>query len=139
MTDLFRSMDITATALTAERTRLAVISQNIANASSLAGAPGEYPYRRQTIQFESVLREARDGVPVGGVRILGIRSDDRPFAKLYQPGHPAANEQGYVEATNVELPLEMVDLMDAARSYEANLSAIRVLRQMLEQTLSITR
>jgi flagellar basal-body rod protein FlgC len=133
--------DITASALSAERARLAVIAQNIANAQ-VTRMPDGQPYRRQRVLFESVLKKAKgqegDGLPVGGVRAR-VAPDDSPFQRVKQPGHPDADEDGWVNMPNVNVIDEMVDLLDASRTYEANLSALRTYRQMLQQTLEMTR
>jgi len=142
MSNPFQSLEISASALSAERSRVAVIMQNIANASTLPSAPGQAPYRRQTVVFETILNESqrrRGDAQSGGVRVKKIEADTSPFPRLHRPGHPAASPQGWVESSNVELPMEMVDLMDASRSYEANLTALRMMREMLEQALQITR
>lgn len=135
--------DITASALSAERTRVGVIARNLANAD-VTGTAENPPYRRQRVLFESVLDEAiarrggGDALPAGAVR---ARVADAPgdYRRLLQPTHPDADAQGYVLYSNVNVVEEMVDLVDAARSYEANLSALRTWRRMLERTLEITR
>src|SRR5262245_841975 len=133
--------DITASALAAERSRLSVIAQNIANAQ-VTRMPDGQPYRRQRVLFESVFKAAKgqkgDGLPVGGVRAR-VAPDDSPFQRVKQPGHPDADAEGWVNMPNVNVIDEMVDLLDASRTYEANLSALRTYRQMLQQTLEMTR
>jgi len=133
--------DVTASALAAERARLNVIARNIANAE-VSGSATAPPYRRQRVLFESVLaREVgrgRGGLPPGAIR---ARVDDVPgeFRRLSMPGHPDADAQGFVLFPNVNVVDEMVDLIDASRTYEANLSALRTWRQMLRQTLEMAR
>jgi flagellar basal-body rod protein FlgC len=133
--------DITASALSAERSRLAVIAQNIANAQ-VTHMPDGQPYRRQRVLFESVLKSAKgekgDGLPAGAVRAR-VAPDDSPFQRVKNPGHPDADKDGWVNMPNVNVIDEMVDLLDASRTYEANLSALRTYRQMLQQTLEMTR
>jgi flagellar basal-body rod protein FlgC len=135
------TFDITASALTAERARLSVIAQNLANAQVTHMADGQ-PYRRQKVLFESVLKSAKgtkgDGLPVGGVRAR-IATDNSPFQRVKQPGHPDADKDGWVTLPNVNVIDEMVDMLDASRTYEANLSALRTYRQMLQQTLEMAR
>jgi flagellar basal-body rod protein FlgC len=135
--------DITASALSAERARVGVIARNLANAD-VTGTAANPPYRRQRVLFESVLEEAiarrggGDGLPAGAAR---VRVADAPgdYRRLLQPSHPDADAQGYVLYSNVNVVEEMVDLVDAARSYEANLSALRTWRRMLERTIEMTR
>jgi flagellar basal-body rod protein FlgC len=131
--------DITASALTAERARLSVIAQNIAN-SQVTKMPDGQPYRRQKVVFESVLKSAKGavGLPKGAVRAR-VATDNSPFQRVKQPGHPDADKDGWVTLPNVNVIDEMVDLLDASRTYEANLSALRTYRQMLQQTLEMSR
>jgi flagellar basal-body rod protein FlgC len=133
--------DVTASALTAERMRLSVIAQNIANAQ-VTKMPDGGPYRRQTVVFESVLKQATgrggDGLPAGAVRAR-VEDDPKPFQRVYNPGHPDHDKDGWVTLPNVNVTEEMVDLVDAARTYEANLSALRTYRQMLQQTIEMAR
>jgi flagellar basal-body rod protein FlgC len=131
--------DITASALTAERARLSVIAQNIAN-SQVTKMPDGQPYRRQKVLFESVLNSAKGavGLPKGAVRAR-VATDNSPFQRVKQPGHPDADKDGWVTLPNVNVIDEMVDLLDASRTYEANLSALRTYRQMLQQTLEMAR
>src|SRR5262249_28055313 len=133
--------DISASALAAERVRVAVIAQNIQNAE-VTRMPDGQPYRRQRVLFESVLKSAKgekgDGLPAGAVRAR-VAPDNSPFQRVKQPGHPDADKDGWVTLPNVNVIDEMVDLLDASRTYEANLSALRTYRQMLQQTLEMTR
>jgi len=134
--------DISASALTAERTRLAVISQNIANAQVTKGADGE-PYRRHRVTFRSVLDEEvrrgkSGGLPAGGVR-ADVETVPGDFQNVKIPGHPDADKDGFVRMPNVNLVDELVDMVDASRTYEANLSALRTWKQMLARTLEMTR
>ena len=138
----FRLMEISASGLGAEHSRLSVIFQNIANASVTPSSPGEAPYRRQHVMFQTVLEDSlarKSGVPVGGVRVSGVRSDSAAFRRVRMPGHPAADADGWVRMPNVDIATEMVDMLDATRTYEANLSAFRVYREMTRQTMAITR
>jgi flagellar basal-body rod protein FlgC len=133
--------DVTASALSAERMRINVIAQNIANAD-VSGSAASPPYRRQRVLFESVLEDAlarsRDGLPAGAIR---ARVDSAPgdFRRVRIEGHPDADSDGMVLFPNVNVIDEMVDLIDASRTYEANLSALRTWRQMLRQTLEMAR
>ncbi len=136
--------DISASALAAERTRLAVISQNIANAGVTKGADGE-PYRRHKVVFRSVLEDEvkrRGGqggaLPAGAVRVE-IAKVPGEFESIKDEGHPQADAHGMVRMPNVNVIDEMVDMVDASRTYEANLSALRTWKQMLARTLEMTR
>lgn len=136
--------DIAASALAAERTRLAVISQNIANAEVTGGKGGD-PYRRQRVLFKSVLedevargRNGFGGLPAGAVRVE-VAPAPGDFRMVRDPGHRDADEEGWVKKPNVNVIEEMVDMLEASRSYEANLSALRTWRQMLTRTLEMTR
>ena len=131
---MFRSLDIAASGLSAERLRMEVVANNIANANSTRTAQGG-PYRRQEVLFAPVVK----GADSGGVQINGIANDESELPQVYRPGHPDADAQGMVTMPNVALPNEMVDLITASRAYEANLRAIRTFREMAEQTLSTLR
>lgn len=131
---MFRSLDIAATGLSAERLRMEVVANNIANANSTRTASGG-PYRRQEVLFAPIAA----GNDSGGVRINGIADDESELPQVYRPGHPDANGQGMVTMPNVTLPNEMVDLITASRAYEANLRAMRTFRDMAEQTLGTLR
>jgi flagellar basal-body rod protein FlgC len=134
--------DISASALSAERTRLAVISQNIANAQVTKGTDGE-PYRRQRVNFRSVLDEEVRRGRSGGLPAGGVRADVEAVAGDFQhvkiPGHPDADKNDMVRMPNVNIIDELVDMVDASRTYEANLSALRTWKQMLARTLEMTR
>ncbi len=123
-----------ADALAAERTRLETISANIANANTTHGADGT-PYHRKIVSFESVIDAHH---PNGaGVRVSQVATDQTPGQRLYQPGHPDADKDGFVEMPNVNLSSEMVDLISASRSYEANLAVVQNARQLAMRALSI--
>ena len=111
-------------------------TENLANANSLATQPGEDPYRRKVVTFRNILdREA--GVEV--VRADKVRTDRSEFNKRYDPGHPAADENGYVQTPNVNTLIELMDMREAQRSYEANLNVIRSARSMARRTIQILR
>jgi flagellar basal-body rod protein FlgC len=124
--------DVTASALSAERKRLSVIAQNIANADA-TGSAEHPPYRRQRVLFESVLGDE--------MKRVRARVADAPgeFRRVNIPGHPDADAEGWVLYPNVNVVDEMVDMIDASRTYEANLSALRTWRNMLRQTLDVAR
>jgi flagellar basal-body rod protein FlgC len=149
---LFGSLDISASALSAERLRMDVTAENLANAQSTRTASGG-PYRRKEVvteatgggAFASALASARGGAGGsgsgldGGVRVSGIVEDQTPNRLVYDPGHPDANAQGYVSMPNVNPVTEMVDLISASRSYEANVTAMQTSKQMFTKTLDILR
>ena len=128
---------ITASALDAEKRRVDIVSQNIANANTTRGLNGK-AYERQIVSFESFL-DAAAGPNMEGVRISEIKSDKTPGELIYNPQHPHADNQGNVQMPNVNVPFEMVDMVTASRSYEANLAVVRNARQMASQALSIGR
>lgn len=131
----------TSSALQAEKLRLDIIGQNIANAHTTRGPDGK-PYARQMVQFEEKLIELgmqQDGsfATAKGVAVTGIVEDQTLGALVYNPGHPDADKNGHVRMTNVNLTNEMVDLITASRSYEANLQVVRTSKQMAQQALRI--
>lgn len=134
--DLFTSLKLSAAGMKAQGTRLRVISENIANADSLPTEPGRTPYRRKHITFKNALD--RDiGAQV--IKVDKIRPDQGEFQLRFMPSHPAANAQGYVQSPNVNTLVEMMDMREAQKSYEANLSAIRAARSMMQGTIEILR
>ena len=139
-----RSLEIAASGLSAQRTRLDVIAHNIANAETTRGVDGA-PYRRRVVRleeaaFESVL--GGDG-PVlskeepGGVRVADIEVDPSPGQLVYDPGHPDANDDGYVRMPNVSITEEMVDLMEARRLFEANATVFQAIKGMLKRATQL--
>ena len=128
---------ISASALHAEKMRVDIVSQNIANAHTTKGLDGK-PYQRRVVAFESVLNEQM-GQNLQGVRVSEIKRDQSPGEVLYNPEHPHADEEGNVQMPNVNIAYEMVDMVTASRSYEANLAVVRNARQMANQALSIGR
>lgn len=144
---IFSGLNISGTALTAERTRMDVISKNIANVNTTRTSGGK-PYRRQMPlfkevegkSFSSVLSEASSsGQKEGGVKITGIAEDRAPFKSKYDPGHPDANQEGYVLMPNIDIVTEMVDMISASRSYEANMTSINSAKSMAMKALEIGR
>jgi len=131
--------NISASGLVAERTRMEVIANNIANAHSTR-TPGGGPYRRQEVVFQALLGDRLRGGPMmGGVQVIGIVDDPSDSPRVHQPGHPDADDQGYVVMPNVFLPIEMVNLMTANRAYEANVKVLQAFRQQAEQLLLLIR
>lgn len=143
MSRALSSADISASGLSAERLRMEVVAENIANANTTR-TPDGGPYRRKEVVFATAFQNAyrttvADMSQQQGVDVVAIEDDQSPFPKVYQPGHPDADEQGFVEMPNVQMSSEMVDLITASRSYEANLKALRSYRQMVEGVLSLLR
>lgn len=136
--NLIPGIQATSSALSAEKIRLDMVAQNIANANTTQDINGEV-YKRKEVVFESDLRRAENGTVYKGVKVAEIRDDDSPGKKIYRPGHPHADERGMVQMPNVEVTKEMVDLITASRSYEANLTVVRTARQMAQQALRIGR
>ena len=139
---IFSVANISASGLTAERTRMEVVANNIANAFSTR-TPGGGPFRRQDVVFASVLDNIRGRLSgpgsLNGVRVVGIVNDESDFPMVFNPGHPDANANGYVAMPNVILPLEMVNLITANRGYEANLKVLQAFQQQADQALVILR
>ncbi len=132
-------IDASSSALQVERTRLDVIAGNLANAQNTGDANGNV-YRRKMVVFESKLNDAlgSTGSSAGAqVRVSRIIDDPSPLPKVYMPGHPKADAQGMVEMPNINPLDEMVDMMTASRSYQANLQAIQTGRSMFEESLKI--
>ena len=137
------SMSISASALTATRLRMDVITENIASSDTTRGADGE-PYRRKYVVFQerktdrnfaAFFNKARKAP--GGVRVLRIGKDQSEFKLDYNPSHPDADENGYVRLPNVEVVQEMTDMMAAVRAYEANITALNAFKDMAVKTLEI--
>ena len=129
--------DSAASALQAEKVRMEVISQNIANANTTSTDKGG-PYQRQVVRFETIMANQFDPYSAKAeVRVAGIETDNRPFKVMHQPGHPDADADGMVKYPNVNVHEEMADLIASSRAMEANLSIIRTARQMAMQTLAI--
>jgi len=134
---MFGSVRVSGSALRAGRTRMDVIAENIANVETTRTADGG-PWRRREVVLRS--RQVSDspaGVQCAGVRVAAVQSDDAPLVRVYNPGHPDADAEGYVQMPNVDLPTEMADMVLAARAYEANAAALRSGREMLQTALSI--
>jgi flagellar basal-body rod protein FlgC len=146
---IFQSINTSASGLTAQRLRMDVISSNIANAETTRAnlnANGEWePYRRKTVSlqaqnqsFQSFLKGAlHNNSNTSGVKVAQIREDQEPFKMVYNPNHPDSDQNGYVQMPNVDPLQEMVDLMSATRSYEANVTAMNASKDMLLKALEI--
>lgn len=136
MDELSKSQQISVAGMKAQAERLRVISQNLANAESLGDRPGEQPYRRKLISFDEVLDR---NLGANSVQVRKVFEDMTPFPKRHDPSHPAADADGYVMVPNVNPLIEMMDMREAQRSYEANMSAIQVAREMSKKTLELLR
>ncbi len=134
--DFLKSMAIAASGLKAQAGRMRVISENIANADSTAQVPGGDPYRRKIPTFQAEVDRALDSKVVALGRVRPDRSD---FRVKYEPNHPAADQNGYVKYPNVNSLVEMTDMREAQRSYEANLNVIGATRRMIQRTLELLR
>ncbi|MGM8364143.1 flagellar basal body rod protein FlgC [Virgibacillus sp. W0181] len=147
---IFNALNTSASALTAQRLRMDVTSSNIANAQTTRATvneAGEYePYRRKMVvlepkerSFHSFLHKATTNrtKEASGVKVANIIEDDEPFKVVFNPSHPDANEAGYVQLPNVDPLKEMVDLMSATRSYEANITSMNATKNMLLKALEI--
>ena len=134
--DFLRSMGIATSGLRAQAGRMRVISENIANAESTSQRPGGDPYRRKIATFSAEVDRSLEANVVGLGRIQPDRTD---FRTKYEPGHPAADARGYVKYPNVNPLIEMTDMRDAQRSYEANLNIISATRRMIQRTLDILK
>jgi flagellar basal-body rod protein FlgC len=146
---MFDAMEISASGLTAERMRMDVTAQNLANAQTTRGADGE-PYRRKEVvlaerqapgSFGAALSGAMtsSGSKPAGVEVAAISEDQTPLKQVYDPSHPDADANGYVQMPNVDTVAEMVDLISAQRAYEANVTAMQAAKQMFSKTLELLR
>ena len=137
--NIFSSLNVSGSGLSAEQTRMKVIAENIANARTTRTPQGG-PYRRQFVMFSSMLREAIDGSQMpGGVSVAGVLRSNSPPVKVFEPDHPDADKTGHVAMPDISMPNEMIDMIAAARSYEANLAAIKNFKSMVNKALSIMR
>ncbi len=134
--DLKSTLDIATSGLVAQGKRVRVIAENIANADTLPTSPDVEPYRRKTISFETAL-DRETGAEL--VKVKRIAPDRSPPIRKYEPGHPAADEAGYVRAPNVDRLVEVMDAREAQRSYEANLQVIDSARRMASRLVDILR
>ena len=134
--DLMQSLMISAAGMKVQGERLRVVAENLANADSVAEVPGGDPYRRKVITFRNALDK-----PLGleTVQVSKVGVDQSDFRMKYEPGNPAADAKGYVKLPNVNSLIEMTDMREAQRSYEANLRAIEVARNMLQRTIDLIR
>ncbi len=136
MLDLFKALSHAAAGMRAQGARIRIISENVANSNSTATAPGGLPYRRKLVTFANELDRELN---VELVRVGDVAFDQSDFGRRFDPGHPAADQEGYVLTPNVRVLVEMADMREAQRSYQANLQIIRSSRRMLQRTIDILR
>ncbi|MGM0492286.1 MAG: flagellar basal body rod protein FlgC [Armatimonadota bacterium] len=134
---VFGGLSVSGSALRAGRTRMDVIAENIANVETTRTADGGPWRRREVVLRATPVSDGPSGVRCNGVRVAAVEADGAPLQRIYNPGHPDADAEGYVEMPNVDLPTEMADMVLAARAYEANAAALRSGREMLQTALSI--
>jgi flagellar basal-body rod protein FlgC len=140
MSNLFGALGISASGMTAERLRMDVTSDNLANADSTKGPDG-LPYQRQEVVLQTGGQSFSDalGNAQAGVQVAGIVNDPTPGQQVYDPGNPDANAQGYVTMPNVNTVTEMTDLITESRSYEANTQAMTTAKELYLKTLDLLR
>lgn len=136
MDALTTALKIAGSGLHAESTRLRVVSENLANANSTGDTPGADPYARKTITFQTAVDQASNAAMVD---IEQIGADRSPFVQIYEPGHPAADQNGFVKTPNVNALVEMADMREANRSYQANLQVLRQARDLITMTIDLMR
>jgi len=136
--NLISGIDVTSGALSAQKTRLDIVAQNIANTQTTRGPDGQ-AYQRRVVSFETQLlrQQQAAGHSLQTVKVAQISTDKTPGQRVYDPQHPDAGPDGMVQMSNVNLAFEMVDLITASRAYEANLSVVKNARQMAMKTLEI--
>ncbi|WP_294332086.1 flagellar basal body rod protein FlgC [uncultured Sphingomonas sp.] len=134
--DLDASLGVSASGLRAQSLRMRTIAENLANQDSVADTPGGNPYRRKVVSFQAAVDRASGAT---GVKVKSIQGDQTDFVKVYQPGHPAADAQGYVLKPNVNGLIESADMKAAQRSYEANLNAIEAAKSLTMRTIDLLK
>lgn len=145
--DFMTALDIGSSGLSAQRTYMNVISMNLANAKTTKTADGQGPYQRKSVAmqttkldnaFTKAMQSAMDQ-DLAGVRVTGIVNDNRPTKQIYEPGHPDADQNGYVQYPDINVVEEMTNMISASRSYEANTSTINTVKAMYNKALEIGR
>ncbi len=134
--DFDKGAMISAAGLRVQALRMRVIAENIANQDSVASGPGDQPYQRKVVTFKNVLNRE---LGVHMVMMDKVTRDDSPFGRKFDPGHPAADDDGYLTVTNVQGLIEMMDMREAARTYSANLNAITASKNMMLQLVDLLR
>ena len=143
--NLIPAVEATGSALSAEKIRLEIIAQNIANSNTTQDADGKV-YQRKEVLFEEYIKSPELRIPgyvdenlYQGVRVVDVYNDQTPGRMIFNPSHPHANDDGMVEMPNVDVSREMIDLISASRAYEANLTVVKTSRRMAQQALAIGR
>src|SRR3954470_9051406 len=140
--NLFTALDVNATGLTAQRQRVEVASANLANSQTTRTEEGG-AYRRKDVVFQTSSFKDSLGMAIGndvqGVQVSDVVEDPRPFDRRYEPNHPDADKEGYVSYPNVNVMEEMANMVEASRSYEANIAAMGIVKTMINRTLDIGR
>ncbi len=134
--DLNKVMSVAGSGLRAQSTRMKVIAENIANASTTPSTPEELPYQRKVVTFKNEFDRAQG---IYKVKIAGVKKDNSDFVRKFDPSHPAADKEGYVLTPNVKSIMESMDMKQAQRSYEANLNVVESSRTMLMRTIDLLR
>ena len=139
MSTLLGAINAAASALDVQRARMEVAVSNMANAESTRGPDGE-PYRRREVVLESQPGDSFPGhIEASGVRVAQVVEDTSPFRRRFEPSHPDADADGFVAVPNVDVPEEMVDMLGAARAYQANLTAIGLIRETVQKALDLAK
>ncbi|MBB2973797.1 flagellar basal body rod protein FlgC [Mesorhizobium sp. RMAD-H1] len=133
---IISALKVAASGLDAQSTRLRIVAENMANAQSTGKTPDADPYRRKTVSFRTELERSTG---TQEVRVAEVGTDSSPFVEEYDPSHPAADARGYVKYPNVNMVVEMADMREANRSYEANLQVIKQAREMIAMTIDLLR
>jgi flagellar basal-body rod protein FlgC len=136
MDALSATLKVAASGLTAQSERLRIVSENLANAQSTGETPGADPYQRKTVTFSATLDRS---IGASTVDIMSINRDNSAFPTEYLPGHEAADEAGFVKMPNVNVLIEMADMTEANRSYEANLQVVKQARDLISMTIDLMR
>jgi len=137
MGDIFSSLDISASGLSAERVRMNIISNNLANANTTSGPDGK-PYTRKLVMFREMLDNTLNpDESSGGVEVSGIYDSKTPYKKIFDPSHPDADKEGFVLYPNVNPVEEMVDMITATRAYEANIASFNAAKAMMTKALEM--
>jgi len=134
--DMTKALDISARGMQAQTTRLRVIAENLANQDTTGSSPGGQPYQRKTVSFKNTL-DRTNGTSLVSVKQIGRDKSDFPMR--YDPGHPAADPNGYVRTPNVNAMIEVMDMREAQRSYNANLSVMQIARSMISRTIDMLK
>ena len=140
MSTLASAISASASALDAQRARMEVAVSNLANAESTRGPDGT-PYRRREVVLETTNAEGTNGfdIQAAGVRVAGVVEDQSDFRRRFEPSHPDADAEGFVAVPNVDVPEEMVDMLGAARAYQANITAIGLIRDTVQKALELAK